>query len=105
MWVGVNDYVFVNASQWGGFGFIYPEDMGAKRTRCPELSIMPMRDFTVLVTGLNATWLQFFADCSSDFREILVARELAARRARIALYPRQAPPGCRELGKPTCPGS
>ena len=58
----------------------------------------------VLVTNLNAIWLQFFADCSSDFRKILVARELAARHARLARYPRQASPGRRELGKPTSPG-
>ena len=104
LWVGADDCALVDASRWGGFGFIYHEDVGAKRTRHPELSIMPMRDFMALVTSLNATWVQFFADRSSDFRDILVAHELAACRARIAWYLRQAPPGCWRLDEPMPPG-
>ena len=104
LWVGADNYVFVDTSQWGEFGFIYHEDVGAKRACCSELSIMPMSSFMVLVTGLNATWLQFFPDCGSDFREMLMDCELAACCARIARYLRRDPPGCWKSGKPISPG-
>ena len=94
LWVGSNKSMFVNASWWGGFGFIYHEDVGTKRAHGPELSIMPMSGFMALVASLNATWMQFFADCDSHFREILVACESVACGARMARCLRHSPPGC-----------
>ena len=92
--------MFVDASQWGGYGFIYHKDVGAKCAHCPELSVMPMSGFMALCTSLNATWMQFFADCNSDFREILKAFESVAHRARMAWHPRCSPPGRWKKGKP-----
>ena len=104
LWVGFDNCVFIGTSRWGGFSCIYHEDVNAKCVCSPKLSVMPMSGIIALVTSLNTTWMQFFADCDSDFREILVACELAASCARIARYPQHGPPGRWPKGKPIPPG-
>ena len=59
LWVGFDDCAFIGIGWWRGFGFIHHKNVDANCIQCPKLSVMPMSGFMALVTGLNATWMQF----------------------------------------------